>query len=599
VLFRSGEKEERDLKKTFDNLGKTKEGIAQITTVVKRAEPEILQAIVPDKVAAPAPVAPVAAAPVVAAAPAKPPVAAPAKPPAATPAAAPVAAPAVAPVATPAAASGIDESTRVPELTPEILAYLQQRLLELNIGDNALGLTGPGTPISPVAATTAQLTKAERKEVFVEQRATELEAAGKPVNTTALENRFDELAKTADGRAQITTVVQRAEPEILQAIVPDKVVAPVAPVAAPVAPAEPVTPDTPAGDNVLVPDPNWTGPGPGPMIPAEPVTPVEPVEPVAPPPPAPPPPAPPAPPAPPPPAPPAPPAPPVIPVTPVTPVIPAINPAADELRATLRRYGLEGLFETLNRAVISDPTLTRNTDALFGSIRETPIYIERFKGNIARTRNGYVPLSEAQYIAQEQSYSTTLKNSGMPKGFYDTKDDFANLMGNDISPAELSDRIENGYKMVANAPPEVVNQLKMMVPDITDATLAAYFLDPTKSGTQIEQMARAANIAAQGKIAGGMQLTGVQAQSLAQAGISTQQAKAGFSQIGQQAGLYRPLQGEQAITQEDILAGTFTNEQAAQQRITRRRRQRTAGFEAGGSFAQSQQSNIGLTTVGQ
>jgi hypothetical protein len=273
--------------------------------------------------------------------------------------------------------------------------------------------------------------------------------------------------------------------------------------------------------------------------------------------------------------------------------------ASDELKAILERYQLGGLFNALNAAVIADKTLAQNTDALFGSVRNNPIYIERFKGNVARIKNGYVPLSEAQYIAQEQSYSTTLKNSGMPKGFYDTKDDFANLMANDISPAELSNRIENGYKMVSNAPPEVVNQLKMMVPDITDANLAAYFLDPAKSGTKIEQMARAANIAAQGKTAGGMQLTGVQAQSLAQAGITTQQAQAGFSQIGQQAGLYRPLQGEQDITQEDILAGTFTNEQAAQQRIARRKRGRTAAFESGGSFAQSQQSNIGLTTVGQ
>lgn len=280
-------------------------------------------------------------------------------------------------------------------------------------------------------------------------------------------------------------------------------------------------------------------------------------------------------------------------------VLPTSSSASDELKAILERFGLGGLFDALNSAVIADKTLAQNTDALFGAVRNNPIYIERFKGNIARTKNGYVPLSEAQYIAQEQSYSTTLKNSGMPKGFYDTKDDFANLMANDISPAELSDRIENGYKMVTNAPPEVVNQLKMMVPDITDANLAAYFLDPAKSGTQIEQMARAANIAAQGKTAGGMQLTGVQAQSLAQSGISTQQAQAGFSQIGQQAGLYRPLQGEQDITQEDILAGTFTNEQAAQQRIARRKRGRTAGFEAGGSFAQGQQSNIGLTTVGQ
>lgn len=383
------------------------------------------------------------------------------------------------------------------------------------------------------------LTKKERQELFIQQRTNELEAAGKPVDAAALNARFAELGATPEGRQQITAKVQLAQRSTNVTKTP---------------------PDAPQM-------PTYEATGPEPVIPTD-TTPAN--------------------------------------TTPTNTggsgtsvVLPTSSSASDELKGILERFQLGGLFDALNAAVIADKTLAQNTDALFGAVRNNPIYIERFKGNIARTKNGYAPLSEAQYIAQEKSYSTTLKNSGMPKGFYDTKDDFANLMANDISPAELSARIENGYKMVTNAPPEVVNQLKMMVPDITDANLAAYFLDPAKSGTQIEQMARAANIAAQGKTAGGMQITGVQAQSLAQAGITTQQAQAGFSQIGQQAGLYRPLQGEQAISQEDILAGTFTNEQAAQQRIARRKRERTAGFEAGGSFAQGQQSNIGLTTVGQ
>lgn len=285
--------------------------------------------------------------------------------------------------------------------------------------------------------------------------------------------------------------------------------------------------------------------------------------------------------------------------TPSNTVLPTSQSASDELRAILERFQLGDLFDALDKAVQADKTIVQNPDALFGAVRNNPIYIERFKGNAIRIKNGYAPLSEAQYILQEQGYSTALKNLGMPKGFYDTKTDFANIMGNDIDIQEFSDRLGQGYKMVANAPPEVVKQLKMMVPDITDANLAAYFLDPAKSGTQIEQMARAANIAAQGKTAGGIQLTSEQAQSLSLAGVSTETAQQKFAQIGQQAGLYRPLQGEQAITQEEILAGTFTNDQAAAQRIARRKRERTAGFEAGGGFAQGQQSNIGLTTVGQ
>jgi hypothetical protein len=55
----------------------------------------------------------------------------------------------------------------------------------------------------------------------------------------------------------------------------------------------------------------------------------------------------------------------------------------------------------------------------------------------------------------------------------------------------------------------------MMVPDLTDSNLAAYFLDPQKSGIEIEQRARAASIAAAGKTQSGMQLTASQATGLA------------------------------------------------------------------------------------
>jgi hypothetical protein len=280
-------------------------------------------------------------------------------------------------------------------------------------------------------------------------------------------------------------------------------------------------------------------------------------------------------------------------------VLPRGGAAADELRAVLRRYGLDGLFNDLNAAVIADSTLVKNADALFGAVRQNPIYQQRFKGNAERVKKGLVELSEAEYVNQEQSYATVLKNLGMPRGFYDSQDNFANFIANDISPVELGNRVQQGYNAVTQASPEVLTQLKMMVPDLTDSDLAAYFLDPQKSGIEIEQRARAASIAAAAKTQGGMQLTAEQATGLAKEGVTTQEAQQAFGQIGQQSQLFRPLQGEQTLTQEDILAGTFTNEQAAAQRIAKRRRGRQATFEAGGSLAAAQQSNIGLSTVGQ
>ena len=273
--------------------------------------------------------------------------------------------------------------------------------------------------------------------------------------------------------------------------------------------------------------------------------------------------------------------------------------ASNELKTILRRYGLEGLFDPLAAALIGDPSLIKNTDALFGSIRETPQYQARFKGNIERAKKNLPLLSEAEYISQEQSYLTVNRNLGLPRGFYDTQNDWANFIANDVSPVEYSNRIQQAYNVVKNSDPEVLNQLKMLAPELQDADLAAYVLDPTRSGQEIERKARAATIAAAGKTSGGMQLTAQQAESLALQGVSTQAAQQGFAQIGQTAGLFRPLQGEETITQEDILAGTFTNEQAAQQRIARRRRRRQAEFEAGGGLAGAGNRNIGLTTVGQ
>lgn len=279
-------------------------------------------------------------------------------------------------------------------------------------------------------------------------------------------------------------------------------------------------------------------------------------------------------------------------------VLPVSGAAADELRATLRRYGLDGLFDVLNKAIIADQSIARSTDALFGAVRNTDIYKQRFKGNADRISKGLPELSESEYINQEQQYQNVLKSQGMRRGFYDSQDDFARFIANDISPVELSNRIQQGYNAVINAPPTVVNELKRLT-GIDDSQLVEYFLDPTRSGQEIERKARGAQIAAQARTTANIVLTAQQAENLALSGITQEQAQQGFGQIGQQAQLFETQLGEQDITQEEILAGVFTNEQAAQRRIEERRRQRQARFQQGGGFAGQGGQQTGLTTVGQ
>lgn len=271
-------------------------------------------------------------------------------------------------------------------------------------------------------------------------------------------------------------------------------------------------------------------------------------------------------------------------ITPDTPtVLPMSMAARDELRAVLRRYQLEGLFDALDQAILADETLVRNADALFGAVRNNPIYQARFKGNMEREKKGLPVLSEAEYIQQEQQYLNVLRNLGMPRGFYDSQDSFANFIASDVSPSELSARIQQGYNVINNSPPQVLTELRRMVPDLTEGELAAYVLDPQRSTIEIERRARAAQIAAQATTAANITLSLEEAEGLARAGVTEDVARQAFGQAGEQSQLLnRSIFGEEALSREDILGGVTGVNQAAAQRIETRRRRRRATFEEGG-----------------
>lgn len=278
--------------------------------------------------------------------------------------------------------------------------------------------------------------------------------------------------------------------------------------------------------------------------------------------------------------------------------------ASDELLTVLKRYGLEGLFQQLNDAVKDDPTLVRDTDALFRRVENTVEYQTRFAGNIAREKQGKPVLSVEAYIQEEQAYKTQLQNLGMSQGFYDTQADFARLIANDVSPVEFGARIQQGYNAVRQSNPEVVRQMKELY-GVSDADLAEYFIDPDRKRPELDRMAlarqaRAAQIAAQSRLQTGVGVTSQQAEELATAGVDEADARQGFTQMFEQEQLYRPqMAGEDVIGQEEAIAAAFGTSAAAAQRVATRRRRRQAQFEAGGGFATGQTGVAGLRTAGE
>jgi hypothetical protein len=254
------------------------------------------------------------------------------------------------------------------------------------------------------------------------------------------------------------------------------------------------------------------------------------------------------------------------------------------LTNTLKFYGLNEP-ELINeiRAALANRTITgaSSVDEIGIQLRESPAFQRRFAANEARRAAGKPVYSVTQTLLLESQYRKNLRDSGMPAGFYDDPTSLQNFLINDISPDEILSRVTQGYQAVRNADPTVINELKTLY-NLDDGSIAAFFVDPAKAQDNILRAARAAEIGAQARKQAGIGLTAQTAEELVRQGVTESEAQTGFTTFKQQESLYRPLMGEEEITQEEAIAGTLGTSAEAAQRVGTRKRRRKGTFEAGG-----------------
>jgi hypothetical protein len=254
--------------------------------------------------------------------------------------------------------------------------------------------------------------------------------------------------------------------------------------------------------------------------------------------------------------------------------------AYDMLYEEFDRYGLGSLVSDIKNILV-DGSLDPTEFSL--KIRNTDAYKARFVANEARLAKGLRALSPADYISLEDKYQEVMRQYGLPESYYaktgtGVQEGFRKLIENDVSNLELEDRISTAQKRVMNANPEVTQALRQFYPDINNADILAYTLDPKNAIENIKRKVTNAEIGG-AALQAGLQTNLSRAEQLQKAGIDQAAAEKGFGTIA--GGLQRGSQlasiyGEDPYTQ-DVAETEVFNIAGAQD--ARKQRQKITGLE--------------------
>jgi hypothetical protein len=189
----------------------------------------------------------------------------------------------------------------------------------------------------------------------------------------------------------------------------------------------------------------------------------------------------------------------------------------------LTRYNLTGLIPTIKRLAQEGATESTITFAL----QETEDYKRRFKANEDRIKKGLQVLTPAEYLNLEDGYRQILRSYGLNQ--FDTDDYVSNFISNDVSAAELSNRVVTAVQRVRNADPAIAATLRDYY-GIGDTDLVAYVLDPNQQFPKIQTQVSAAEIGAAARLQG-LQPGVAVSEQLARQGVTQAEARRGYATI--------------------------------------------------------------------
>jgi hypothetical protein len=193
----------------------------------------------------------------------------------------------------------------------------------------------------------------------------------------------------------------------------------------------------------------------------------------------------------------------------------------------LDQYGLNELASDLRRMIEQGIT---DEASITLTLQGTDAWKQRFAGNEMLRSKGLRVLTPKEYIDTEIAIAAAMQQYGLPEDFYNQKSDFAQWIGNNVSAAELNERLQSWSDLAHRQDPAVTAQLQAM--GMTHGDLMAFMMDPDRANPLIQKKYKSTLIGASARRAG--LTTSIEyADKLAGMGITEEQAQAGYAAISE------------------------------------------------------------------
>ena len=218
------------------------------------------------------------------------------------------------------------------------------------------------------------------------------------------------------------------------------------------------------------------------------------------------------------------------------------------ISALLSSYGLGDLSASITEAVQKGYTSDTIQLIMQDPNSKDPLAVAfqtRFPANKTRLAAGKSVLSAAEYLAAERTYTQVLQSYGAST--LATRDRMNSFISNDISAAEVSDRVGLAVDRVKNADPFTKAALAEYYPMLNQADIVAAVLDPAeglpalKRKVNIAEIGGAASVQGLKTGLGSMSETSKQfenvttgalgAEALASFGITQEEARKGYQTV--------------------------------------------------------------------